>query len=112
MGAANAGAIVNGNPSVDLRDLAGPADRHLLKSALAIPLESETYVNGVLTLFRADVDAFTSSDLRNLTPVSSSLGRLVETSMTQRQSARRNVIPIASQTVLKTRKFEPTLLPV
>jgi len=110
--AANAGAIVNGNPSVDLGDLAGPADRHLLKSALAIPLESEKAVNGVLTLFRADVDAFTSGDLRNLSSVSSSLGRLVETSMTQRQSTRRNVIPIVSQAASKSRQFEPTLLSV
>ena len=30
----------------------------------------------------------------------------------QRQNTRRNVIPIASQPVPKTRKFEPTLLPV
>jgi GAF domain-containing protein len=110
--AANAGAIVNGNPSVDLGDLVGPADRHLLKSALAIPLESEKDVNGVLTLFRADVDAFTSSDLRNLTSVSSSLGRLVETSMIQRQSTRRNVIPIVSQPAPKSRQFESTLLQV
>jgi transcriptional regulator with GAF, ATPase, and Fis domain len=86
--------------------------RHLLKSALAMPLESDQHVIGVLSLFRADVDVITSGDLRSLTSVTSSLGRLVEISTTQRQSTRRNVVAIASQPVSKTRKFEPTLLPV
>ena len=60
-------AILNGNPSVDLGETLG------LKSALAIPLETDRVITGVLTLFDASADAFSADDLRQLTVLSSTL---------------------------------------
>jgi GAF domain-containing protein len=65
--ARNSKAILNGNPSVDLGETVG------LKSALAIPLEADRNITGVLTLFHAKADAFSEADLRHLSPLSSLL---------------------------------------
>ena len=65
--ARNRRAILNGNPSVDLGEAAG------LKSALAIPLEIDGNVTGVLTVFRAKADAFSAADLQHLTALGSHL---------------------------------------
>jgi len=65
--ARNRRAILNGNPAVDLGETVG------LKSALAIPLETDRNITGVLTLFRAKADAFSASDLRHLTVLSALL---------------------------------------
>lgn len=72
-------AIINGNPSVDCAGIDCRQDGVRLKSALAIPLNSEEGVNGVLTLFRQDADAFNQADLRILSTVDFALGRLLKT---------------------------------
>lgn len=65
--ARNSKAILNGNPSVDLGETVG------LRSALAIPLETNRNITGVLTLFHAKADAFSAADLRQLSALSSLL---------------------------------------
>jgi putative nucleotidyltransferase with HDIG domain len=94
--AANRKPILNGNPSVDYASLAARRNREGLRSALAIPLEHEQNVLGVLTLFRVHADAFSSEDLRALWPVNGALGRLLATFARQRQQTRCTAIPIAS----------------
>ena len=94
--AANRKPILNGNPSVDYASLATRRNRDGLRSALAIPLEHEQNVLGVLTLFRVQPDAFSAEDLRALWPVNGALGRLLATFARQRQQTRCTAIPIAS----------------
>jgi putative nucleotidyltransferase with HDIG domain len=88
--------ILNGNPSVDCADLAGHAGRPGLRSALAIPVQSSQGVVGVLTLFRAQADAFSTGDLRVLSAFGPGLGKFLETPVKQRHGTPRGVIPIAS----------------
>ncbi len=104
--AANGKPILNGNPSVDAGELAG------LKSALAIPLEGQNDVAGVLTLFRARADAFSSAELRDLLALSLLLGHLIETTRIPRQGTRRNVVPIASPAPSHTRALKQNLVTV
>ena len=104
--AANGKPLLNGNPAVDAADLAG------LKSALAIPIEGQNDIAGVLTLFRARADAFSSADLRDLLALSLLLGHLIETSRIRHQGTRRNVIPIASPASPRTREFQQNLVTV
>ena len=104
--AANGKPLLNGNPSVEADELAA------LKSALAIPLEGQNDVAGVLTLFRARTDAFSSADLRDLLALSLLLGHLIETTRIPRQGTRRNVIPIASPAPARTRALDQNLVTV
>ncbi|PYT24847.1 MAG: hypothetical protein DMG58_25380 [Acidobacteria bacterium] len=104
--AANGKPLLNGNPAVDAADLAG------LKSALAIPIEGQNDIAGVLTLFRAQADAFSSADLRDLLALSLLLGHLIETRGIRRQGTRRNVIPIASPATSRTRELKQDLVTV
>jgi GAF domain-containing protein len=104
--AANGKPLLNGNPAVDAADLAG------LKSALAIPIEGQNDIAGVLTLFRAQADAFSSADLRDLLALSLLLGHLIETGGIRRQGTRRNVIPIASPATSRTRELKQDLVTV
>ena len=76
--AANGKPIVNGNPSVDCGGLDSVDDRPCLKSALAIPIDSEHGIIGVLTLLREDADAFSQSELRLLSTAGCAFGRLLE----------------------------------
>jgi putative nucleotidyltransferase with HDIG domain len=104
--AANGKPLLNGNPAVDAANLAG------LKSALAIPLEGQNDIAGVLTLFSARADTFSSADLRDLLALSLLLGHLIETSRIRHQSIRRNVIPIASPASSRTRELQQSLATV
>jgi transcriptional regulator with GAF, ATPase, and Fis domain len=65
--ARNSRAILNGNPAVDLGEAVG------LKSALAIPLQIDRNITGVLTIFHAKADAFSTADLQHLTVVGPNL---------------------------------------
>jgi putative nucleotidyltransferase with HDIG domain len=67
--AENRKSIINGNPSVEPGYLSDPTKFSTLRSALAIPLESNDGVFGVLSLYRLDRDAFTKSDLTLLLSV-------------------------------------------
>jgi putative nucleotidyltransferase with HDIG domain len=104
--AANGRSILNGNPSVDSQSLIG------LRSALAIPLEGEQDVAGVLTLFRAKADAFSAMDLLELSALGDTLGDLMEAGATARPAARQNVISMAPQPVPRARAVARSLQPV
>ncbi|HLN01454.1 MAG TPA: HD domain-containing phosphohydrolase [Bryobacteraceae bacterium] len=103
--AANGRSILNGNPSVDSSSLIG------LRSALAIPLEGEDDVAGVLTLFRAKPDAFSALDLLELSALGDALGDLME-SAAARPVPRQNVIAMAPQPVPRARTIARSLQPV
>jgi putative nucleotidyltransferase with HDIG domain len=103
--AANGRAILNGNPSVDSPSLMG------LRSALAIPLEGEEDVAGVLTLFRAKADAFSAMDLLNLSSLCDTLGDLMESSPKTRPAPRQNVVAITPP-ALHPRALNRSLQPV
>lgn len=71
--AKNNRCIVNGNPSVEFGYLNDRKKFTRLRSALSVPLEAENGIAAVVTLYRADKDAFTQDHLRILTGVSSTL---------------------------------------
>jgi putative nucleotidyltransferase with HDIG domain len=79
--AANRKPILNGNPSVDCAELDCEASGPCLRSALAIPVESERGLVGVLTLLREDADAFSPSEMRLLSAAGFVVGQLLETAL-------------------------------
>ncbi len=73
--------IVNGNPSVEPGYLNDPSKFSTLRSALAVPLEGVGGVIGVLALYRAERDAFTTDNLRILLAVSSKMALSIENAL-------------------------------
>lgn len=71
--AQNRKLILNGNPSVEPGYLNDPSTYSTLRSALAVPLEAQSRVAGVLALYRAGQDAFTVEDLRVLEAIRAGL---------------------------------------
>jgi putative nucleotidyltransferase with HDIG domain len=67
--AENAKSIINGNPSVEPGYLNDPTKFSTLRSALAVPLQSQGAVVGVLSLYRLQRDAFTNDDLARILSV-------------------------------------------
>ncbi len=104
--AANGRAILNGNPSVDSPSLMG------LRSALAIPLEGEQDIAGVLTLFRVKADAFSAMDLLDLSALGDALGDLMEAGGKNRTAPRQNVVAIAPPPAPRARTLTRSLQPV
>ncbi len=84
--AQNRKPIVNGNPSVEPGYLNDPARFSTLRSAMAVPLEGLTGVIGVLALYRAEKDAFTSDHLRILLAVSSKMALSIENALKYQQA--------------------------
>src|ERR1039457_2469054 len=84
--AQNKKPIVNGNPSVEPGYLNDPAKFSTLRSALALPLEGVTGVIGVLALYRAERDAFTSDHLRILLAVSGKMALAIENALKYQQA--------------------------
>jgi putative nucleotidyltransferase with HDIG domain len=85
--AENVKSIVNGNPSVEPGYLNDPTKFSTLRSALAVPLESNGQVVGVLSLYRHQRDAFNTEDLARLLSLAPSAARALtlptrETSIT------------------------------
>jgi len=78
--------IMNGNPSVE----PGYADETgrptLLNSALSVPLEGLEGVVGVVTLYRADKDAFSKDHLRVLLAVSPKIALAIENALKYEQA--------------------------
>jgi diguanylate cyclase (GGDEF)-like protein len=72
--------IVNGNPTMEPGYLNGP-DNSPLCSALSVPLEGSRGVVGVLTLYNAVADAYTSDHLRILMAINSRVGLAVENAL-------------------------------
>ena len=73
--------ILNGNPSVEPGYLNDPKKYSLLRSALSVPLACQDNTAGVLTLYRAENDAFTSDHLRILSGISSKIGLSFENAL-------------------------------
>jgi diguanylate cyclase (GGDEF)-like protein/putative nucleotidyltransferase with HDIG domain len=84
--AENRKPIVNGNPSVEPGYLNDPTKFSTLRSGLAVPLEGLSGVVGVLALYRAEKDAFTTDHLRVLLSIASKLGLSLENSLRFRQA--------------------------
>jgi diguanylate cyclase (GGDEF)-like protein/putative nucleotidyltransferase with HDIG domain len=84
--AQNRKPIVNGNPSVEPGYLNDPSKFSTLRSALAVPLEGVGGVIGVIALYRADRDAFTSDHLRILLAVSSKMALSIENALKYQQA--------------------------
>jgi len=82
--AANRTPILNGNPEVEPGYRANPAKSRILRSALAVPLESVNGVVGVLTLYHAQPDAFSKDHVRILTAIQSKLALSVENALKYR----------------------------
>jgi diguanylate cyclase (GGDEF)-like protein len=57
-----------------------------LRSALAVPLEGVTGLVGVLTLYQAEPDAFTSDHLRVLQVITSKVAHFIENALKYRQA--------------------------
>src|SRR5205085_3587348 len=72
--AQNRKPILNGNPSVEPGYLNDPSKFSTLRSAVAVPLEGATGVLGVLALYGAVPDSFSTDHLRVLLAISSKLG--------------------------------------
>jgi diguanylate cyclase (GGDEF)-like protein/putative nucleotidyltransferase with HDIG domain len=84
--AQNKKPIVNGNPSVEPGYLNDPEKFSTLRSALALPLEGVAGVIGVLALYRAERDAFTSDHLRILLAVSGKMALAIENALKYQQA--------------------------
>ena len=84
--AENKKAILNGNPSVESGYLNDPAKFSTLRSGLSVPLEGVSGIVGVLTLYRAEKDAFSRDHLRMLLAVSSKISLSVENALKFRQA--------------------------
>jgi diguanylate cyclase (GGDEF)-like protein/putative nucleotidyltransferase with HDIG domain len=85
--AQNCKPIVNGNPSVEPGYLRGD-DRQFstLASALSVPLEGVSGIVGVLTLYKAERDAFTNDHLRVLLAIASKVGMSIENALKYQQA--------------------------
>jgi putative nucleotidyltransferase with HDIG domain len=76
--AENGRPIVNGNPSVEPGYLQDPTKFSLLRSALAVPLETRQGVLGVLSLYRHERDSFGPEHLTLLLSVAAALAHVLE----------------------------------
>jgi diguanylate cyclase (GGDEF)-like protein len=76
--------ILNGNPSVEPGYLNDPKKFSLLRSALSVPLAGQDGTVGVLSLYRADADAFAPDHLRILSGLSSKIGLSFENALKYR----------------------------
>jgi diguanylate cyclase (GGDEF)-like protein/putative nucleotidyltransferase with HDIG domain len=84
--AQNRKPILNGNPSVEPGYLNDTSKYSTLMSALAVPLEGLQGVVGVIALYHAERDFFTSDHLRILRAVSSKMGLAIENAMKYEQA--------------------------
>jgi diguanylate cyclase (GGDEF)-like protein len=78
--------ILNGNPSVEPGYLNDESKFSTLQSALAVPLEGLNGVVGVVTLYRAERNAFSKDHMRILLAISSKLALAVENALRYRQA--------------------------
>jgi len=84
--AQNRKPIINGNPSVEPGYLNDPTKFSTLRSALALPVEGLEGVVGVLALYNAEADAFTSDHLRILLAVTSKMALAIENALKYQQA--------------------------
>lgn len=84
--AQNARPIVNGNPAVEPGFVSDASDPNTPRSALVVPLEGVTGVVGVLALYQAAPDAFTSDHLRILQVITSRVALFIENALKYREA--------------------------
>ncbi len=84
--AENRKPILNGNPSSEPGYLKDPNRFSTLRSALVVPLEGLGGVLGVLSLYQAQKNGFTSDHLRILLAISSKVALSVENALRYRQA--------------------------
>jgi diguanylate cyclase (GGDEF)-like protein/putative nucleotidyltransferase with HDIG domain len=84
--AQNLKPILNGNPSVEPGYLNDASKYSTLNSALAVPLEGLQGVVGVVALYHAEKDFFTSDHLRILLAVSSKMALAIENALKYEQA--------------------------
>ena len=84
--AQNLKPILNGNPSVEPGYLNDASKYSTLTSALAVPLEGLQGVVGVVALYHAETDFFTTDHLRILLAVSSKMALAIENAMKYEQA--------------------------
>src|SRR6202167_1543785 len=84
--AQNLKPILNGNPSVEPGYLNDSSKYSTLNAALAVPLEGLQGVVGVVALYHAEKDFFTSDHLRILLAVSSKMALAIENAMKYEQA--------------------------
>jgi diguanylate cyclase (GGDEF)-like protein/putative nucleotidyltransferase with HDIG domain len=84
--AQNKKPIINGNPSVEPGYLNDPTKFSTLRSALAVPLDGVSGTIGVLALYRAERDAFTSDDLRIILAITSKMALAIENAVKYQQA--------------------------
>ena len=82
--AQNRKIVLNGNPSVDPGCEGNAKWTNRLQSALAVPLEGASGSLGVLALYSARSDAFTSDHLRIVLSISSKLALVIENTIRYR----------------------------
>jgi len=84
--AENKKPIINGNPSVETGYPVDAAGSDMLMSAVAVPLEGLAGVVGVLTLYHAEKQAFSSDHLRVLLAMSSKMALVIENALKYQQA--------------------------
>ena len=84
--AENARPIINGNPAVETGFAHGKTSTSEPRSALAVPLEGVTGLVGVLALYQAAPDAFTSDHLRVLQVITSRVALFIENALKYREA--------------------------
>ncbi|HUV97546.1 MAG TPA: HD domain-containing phosphohydrolase [Acidobacteriaceae bacterium] len=84
--AQNARSIINGNPAVEKGFVHDPKNETEPRSALVVPLEGVTGLVGVLALYQAEPDAFTSDHLRVLQVITSRVALFIENALKYREA--------------------------
>lgn len=84
--AANKKPIINGNPTMEPGYPSAPGEFTTLRSVLAVPLEAPENTVGVLSLYHADKEAFTSDHMRILLAISSRIALAIENALRFQQA--------------------------
>jgi diguanylate cyclase (GGDEF)-like protein/putative nucleotidyltransferase with HDIG domain len=84
--AQNVRPILNGNPAVEQGFAHDPRNAAEPRSALAVPLEGVTGLVGVLALYQAEPDAFTSDHLRILQVITARVALFIENALKYREA--------------------------
>lgn len=84
--AQNVRPIVNGNPAVEVGFAQDGKNSAEPRSALAVPLEGVTGLVGVLALYQAEPDAFTSDHLRILQVITARVALFIENALKYREA--------------------------
>ena len=84
--AQNVRPIINGNPAVETGFESARGNAAEPRSALAVPLEGLTGLVGVLALYQATPDAFTSDHLRILQVITSRVALFIENALKYREA--------------------------